>query len=158
MQRILGLEHYVVQAPRLRQRPPLRLIVSAHSAPQLPRDGERIRHRLPDAEFLEELARLDGTPAEVLENRELVELLMPTLRADFEAAETYVYAPGPLLACPVIAYGAHEDVNVPVEHVEKWREMTAGPFRLQMFAGGHFFLHTHRGELLAELRRELAAV
>jgi medium-chain acyl-[acyl-carrier-protein] hydrolase len=143
-------------ARRLRQRPPVKLVVSAHSAPPLAREREQFRHRLSDAEFIEELKRLDGTPAEVLENPELVELVMPMLRADFEAVETYAYAPEPPLACPTVAYGGREDVNVPAEHMEAWRELTTGPFRLHMFAGGHFYLNTHRNELLAELQRDLA--
>lgn len=146
-------------ARRLRSRPPVKLVVSAHSAPQLGLERTQFRHRLPDAEFIAELKRLDGTPAEVLENRELLELVLPTLRADFQAVETYAYdrEPQPPLACPLIGYGGTEDVNVPPAHVEAWGELTSGPFGTYIFPGGHFYLNTHRAELFAQLARDLRA-
>lgn len=148
---LLGFE----MARRLRSRPPVKLVVAAHSAPQTPGEREMFRHRLPDDQFIEELKRLDGTPAEVLENPELLELVLPTLRTDFQAVETYAYTPAPPLACPIVAYGGQRDVNVPVEHVEAWRELTTGPFLMHIFSGGHFFLNEQRSELFEQLRSDL---
>ncbi len=70
---------------------PLHLFVSAHRAPQLP-DPDPPIHTLPEAEFMEELRCLNGTPKEVLEQPELMELMLPILRADFALCETYIYA------------------------------------------------------------------
>lgn len=148
---LLGFE----MARRLRSRPPVKLVVAAHSAPQTAGTREVFRHRLPDDQFIEELMRLEGTPAEVLENRELVELLLPTMRADFQAVETYAYTPAPPLACPIVAYGGSRDANVPVAHIEAWRELTTGAFTMHVFSGGHFFLNDQRAELLEQLRRDL---
>jgi surfactin synthase thioesterase subunit len=46
-------------------------------------------------------------------------------------------------------------VNVPVEHIEAWREQTTGGFLMHVFSGGHFFLNDQRPELLEQLRRDL---
>jgi surfactin synthase thioesterase subunit len=54
---------------------------------------------LPEREFVEELPRLNGTPAEVLAGSELLDLMLPVLRADFEMAETYTPGEGGLLGC-----------------------------------------------------------
>jgi len=143
-------------ARRLRLRPPAKLIVSAHSAPQLARPREILRHRMSDPELTEEIARLGLTPAEVLENKELVELLLPVIRADFQAVETYAYTDEPPLACPLSAYGGREDVNVPPETIEAWSAQTTNTFRAHLFAGGHFYLNDLRAELLAQLQRDLA--
>src|SRR5262249_43042969 len=75
---------------------PVPLFASACAAPQV-RDCETPIHALPDAAFREELRRLGGTPALVLHNAELVDLLLPTLRADFAVCETYAYGDGPRL-------------------------------------------------------------
>jgi medium-chain acyl-[acyl-carrier-protein] hydrolase len=143
-------------ARRLRARPPAVLVVSANGAPQLEDPRERQRHRLSDPELIEEIARLDGTPPEVLENRELIQLLLPVLRADFEAIDTYAYTPAPPLSCRMAAYGGLQDVHIPPGEIEAWREQTTGAFRVHMFDDGHFFLNTQRAKLLAELQRDLA--
>ena len=70
------------------------LFVSCCRAPQLP-DPDPPIHQLSDREIVAELDRLGGTPREVIEHPELLTLLLPTLRADFELAERYVYTPGP---------------------------------------------------------------
>lgn len=142
-------------ARRLRARPPEVLVVSANSAPQLERSREVPRHRLSDAELVEELARLDGTPPEVLEHKELLEIMLPLLRADFEAIDTYAYTPEPPLSCRMSAYGGLQDVHIPPAGIEAWREQTTGAFRVRMFDDGHFFVNTQRAALLAELQRDL---
>ena len=71
---------------------PRHLFVSARRAPQLPQPKEDI-HVLPEREFLASIKKLGGTPEEVLKNEELMELFLPTLRADFTLLETYKYVP-----------------------------------------------------------------
>src|SRR5215472_12234850 len=82
---------------RDRGRPgPRRLFVSACRAPHLP-DLEPPISAAPTPEFVAELRRLNGMPAEVVEDEELMELLLPMLRADCEMSETYSYRPAPPL-------------------------------------------------------------
>ena len=61
---------------------PVHLFISGYRAPQVP-DPDPPIHALPEPEFLEELRRLNGTPEVVLENTELMQILLPALRADF---------------------------------------------------------------------------
>ena len=99
-------------ARRLRARQlavPQRMFVSGRRAPQLPPEDERRTFDLPKDEFVEELGRLNGTPREVLEHPELLELLLPILRADFSVCQTYVYAPGEPLDVPITVLGGLED-------------------------------------------------
>ncbi len=119
---------------------PLHLFVSGRRAPQLP-DDEPPTYNLPHDEFLEELRRLNGTPEEVLRHPEMMELLLPIIRADFSAVQTYDYRPGPPLDCPVTAFGGTEDHEVGRDDLEAWREQTSAGFSVQMFRGDHFFLH-----------------
>ncbi|HLG62383.1 MAG TPA: thioesterase domain-containing protein, partial [Ktedonosporobacter sp.] len=72
---------------------PVQVFVSAQRAPHLP-DPEPPVHALPDNEFIEELRHLNGTPTEILQNAEVLELTLPLLRADFAICETYHYVPG----------------------------------------------------------------
>src|SRR5262249_44475104 len=119
---------------------PVRLFVSACGAPQTrARRGGEIPPR-PAGEFWHEGGRLNGTPTGVLDDGELRELLLPTLRADFAVGETYRYAGGPPLTCPVCALGGLGDETVDRRDLDAWRVRTAGPFRRRLLPGDHFFL------------------
>jgi medium-chain acyl-[acyl-carrier-protein] hydrolase len=133
---------------------PAHLFVSGCKGPRIPRGGRPI-YGLPEAEFIEELRRLNGTPPEVLEHPELMRLMLPLLRADFELVETYEYLPGRLLNCPVSAYGGLEDFEVPGEQLGEWRAETTGAFNQRMFPGDHFYLHAAREQLVQMLSLDL---
>lgn len=134
---------------------PVHLFLSGRRAPQVP-DTEPLTYNLPDAEFIEELRHLKGTPSEVLEHPELMQLLLPLLRTDFEVCQTYQYVPGELLDCPMSVFGGLEDDGVLREHLEPWKELTSGPFILRMLPGDHFFLHSSEAVLLHVLARQFA--
>lgn len=136
-------------------RSPAQLFVSAHRAPQLP-DPDEPLHQLPDAELVERLRELNGTPPEVLAHAELLQLLLPLLRADFEACETYQYAPGAPLPCPISAFGGLRDPHVSREMLDAWGAQTSDGLTVRMFPGDHFFLNGDRQLLLASVARDLS--
>jgi medium-chain acyl-[acyl-carrier-protein] hydrolase len=133
---------------------PLHLFVSGRRAPQLP-DSESPTYNLPEPEFLAELSRLNGTPKEALEHPELMRLLLPLLRADFELVQTYRYTDRPPLNVPLTALGGIQDVDVSREQVEAWRVHTAARFVMRMLPGDHFFINTARPLLLQVLSMQL---
>jgi medium-chain acyl-[acyl-carrier-protein] hydrolase len=134
------------------------LFVSACGAPHLP-DPHAPIHALPEADFLKSLRALNGIPAEVVNHPELMDLLLPTLRADFEALEAYRYISNePALNCPIVALGGLEDPRVSRERLEGWAQQSNAFFRLQYFPGDHFFIHTTREAVLATLTAELSAL
>ena len=140
---------------RRRGRPlPSMLFVSGARAPQFR------RHHVPpsdptEEQFLAELRRLEGIPAEVLDNPELMAHVLPALRADAALYRHYLYADDEPLACPIRAYGGESDPNVRRKHLEAWREQTASSFRLRTFDGGHFFLQSSQDEFLRALAGDL---
>jgi medium-chain acyl-[acyl-carrier-protein] hydrolase len=139
---------------REQQPGPFQLFVSGCCAPHV-RLFDEITYNLPEPEFLAELRRLQGTPAEVLDNAELMQLMMPIIRADFKASQTYQHVPGPPLECGIRAYGGLKDEMVPREKVEAWSEHTSGSFRAQMLPGDHFFLNTSQSLLTRLIAQEL---
>lgn len=136
---------------------PIHLFVSGRRAPHIPRQ-DPITYNLPDNEFVEELKRLNGTPKEVLDHSELMQLMLPVLKADFEISETYKHSGGPLRGCPITAFGGKQDEEVPQDFLEAWREHTTGPFKQRMLPGDHFFLHASEQLLLAALNQELCSM
>jgi len=131
------------------------LCVAGARAPQY-----RLGHKPPaepsDDRLIDELRRLEGVPAEILDNPELLQVVLPALRADTELYRNYVYSPGAPLGCPIRAFGGVADPNVTREHLEAWAHQTTSSFRLRMFEGGHFFVDTARVEFLRALSLELA--
>jgi medium-chain acyl-[acyl-carrier-protein] hydrolase len=133
---------------------PVRLLVSADRAPQLPARHRPI-HALPEAEFLAELRRLNGTPGQLLDDKELMQIMLPVLRADFAAYQTYAYSPEPPLDCAISCFGGMQDQRVSRGELEAWRDQTRVACTLQLFRGDHFFLNTARPLLLQALSNEL---
>ena len=131
---------------------PVRLFVSAGRAPQIPHRNPPI-HSLPDKELLMELRRLKGTPSELLDHEELMEIMLPLLRADFALYETYAYSSEPALDCPISAFGGLQDHRVNESDLQAWRAQTSVSFSLRMFPGDHFFLK--QSLLLRALSQEL---
>jgi medium-chain acyl-[acyl-carrier-protein] hydrolase len=129
-------------------REPVALMVSGSSAPHL-EDTEPPLSTLPDEELLEQLQRLKGTPEAVLQDAELMALLLPVLRGDFELYESYAYRDEPPLACPIEAFGGEADVRVPVEDLDQWAAHTTSSFSRHMFHGDHFFVQSALPLLLA---------
>lgn len=136
---------------------PARLFISGHNAPQVPYADAPI-HDLPGPEFVEQIRRLNGMSKEVLESAELMQLLVPILRADLAVCETYVYEADRPLDCPISACGGLQDAVVSREHLEAWREQTSASFSLHMFPGDHFYLNTARPLLMRTLAQELFSV
>lgn len=136
---------------------PVHLFVSASRAPQIP-DPDPPIHTLPEPDFLNELRRYNGTPEAVLENTELMQLLIPTVRADFAVIETYVYTPAPPLDCPLTVFGGLQDWKADYKMLEPWGEQTNAAFSLKLFPGDHFFVHSAKSLLLQFLSQELEQI
>jgi medium-chain acyl-[acyl-carrier-protein] hydrolase len=136
---------------------PERLFLSAHRAPHLPKELPDI-HDGPDEEFYEGLRRLEGTPDELLANQELMELLLPALRADFAIAETYVLSPEPPLDCPMSVFGGLGDEVTGRDRLQPWDQYTTGDFKLRMVPGGHFFVEEARDLILRAVFHDLMPV
>jgi len=135
---------------------PHHLFVSAHRAAQLPNRHSRISD-LDDAEFVAAVnGRHGGVPPDVAANKELMDLMLPSLKADYRIFEDYRFAATPPLACPVTAFGGTADEYISQSELESWREQTSGAFSLRMFDGGHFFVNDLRPRVVATIVQGLA--
>jgi medium-chain acyl-[acyl-carrier-protein] hydrolase len=144
---------------RLHARQPKCLFVSGRRAPQLP-DSEPPLSGLPAADLVRELRRLNGTPAWVLECAELMEFILPTLRADFAVSETYLYRDEPPLDCPIHAFGGAGDPDAGHEDLVAWSRQTAGQFVLRIFPGDHFYFIPEAGQtaLFGALQQDMEEI
>ncbi|MGC9671050.1 thioesterase II family protein [Planosporangium sp. 12N6] len=130
------------------------LIVSGRQAPRAT-STRRTLWTLPDDEFVAAVGRMGGTPPEVFEHPDLLTMVLPALRADFELSETYRPLPGGRLTCAIAAYLGVDDPEVDRAGLLRWHEETTGEFTTRLFAGDHFYLAGGRPEVLSAVREDL---
>lgn len=135
-------------------RGPSHLFVSARVAAHLVPREEPI-HKMDRPRFIAALKDLGGTPPEVLDHEELMEMVEPLLRADLELNEGYQHREGTPFECPITAFCGAQDKEAGEEQMRRWEEMTTGAFRFHLFPQGHFFLDQARDELIAEICSDL---
>jgi medium-chain acyl-[acyl-carrier-protein] hydrolase len=133
---------------------PAHLFISATHAPHC-RKRDELLSTLPKDALIEKLHEFNGAPPEALRNEELMGLLLPTIRADFELCETYEYHHEAPLSCPITIYGGIEDHEVERERLAAWSEMTSGPSYIRMFPGGHFYIKTSQVIFLQSFASDL---
>jgi medium-chain acyl-[acyl-carrier-protein] hydrolase len=133
---------------------PRLLIASGHRAPRVPRSTPPM-HNAPDTEFVAHLRELGATPAEVVSSPDLLELMLPILRADFRACETYRPHRRPRLHINIAAYGGVGDADTSRDGLLAWRDETASECVLRMFPGGHFFVSDCTDRVVAMLEHDL---
>ena len=113
-------------------------------------------HAAPHAEFVAHLRELGATPPEVLESAELVDLMLPILRNDFRACETYHPPERPPLHTKIVAYGGLADEDIDREALLAWQHETRSRLALRLFPGGHFFVRECAGRVAITLQHDLA--
>lgn len=150
----LGFE-LIVALQRL-GRPAGHFFASGAGAPHLPTRNPA--PRLHDDQLRAHIAKLGGTPPELIANDELMELMLPVLRADFTLADTYCPPPGALLDCPMTAFCGDRDDEAPAPDVLAWQRHTRSTCVVRMLAGDHFFVHSARDALLSLIVSALSPI
>jgi medium-chain acyl-[acyl-carrier-protein] hydrolase len=135
---------------------PLLLIASASAAPSIGRDADPL-HTLDDEQLIARLEEAFGDlPAEVKNSRELMQMILPLLRADLEADETYEYRSGEPLACPILVL-AGTDEELDDEALAGWSRETTGAVQVRRVAGDHFFIRTAPDAVLRMVQDAIAS-
>lgn len=141
--------------------PPCHLFVAAIMAPQNERKLPAISE-LSDDEFIAQVqANFGGIPPQIANEPELLNMMLPALRADMHTIETYRYQPGEPLPCPITALGGSDDAVASMADLAGWAEQTSGQFRHRIFAGGHFFIRERYPQVMryvgAQMEQHVAA-
>jgi surfactin synthase thioesterase subunit len=138
-------------------RSPQALFVSGAIAPHMQMTRPK-RCNLPDSQFRRELRELGGTPEELFEDPAILDLFLPTLRADVTALDHYDFQPEDRLDTAVHVFGGAKDPDIDLEQLEYWRDVTRAETTIQVFPGGHFFLFTESSAFVASMSARLRSV
>ena len=137
---------------------PTHLFVGAARPPHLHKTDAPI-HLLEDKKFVDALRRrVNGIPEAVLRSPDLLQALLPTLRADLALCERYLYARGEPLDCPISALGGEQDQTIELQQLAGWRVHTRASFDLQRFPGNHFFIAEARTPVLRSIITALSKI
>ncbi len=137
---------------------PEALFVAARVAPTVKDKRDPPMHQLPDAAFVEQLSKFDGTPQRILQDKEFMELVLPVLRADFQINENYLYTNHQPLTCQISAFRGAQDDLMTYEDVTEWQKETTGQFTLRTLPNGHFFIHNAKDLFLQVLQHDIRKV
>lgn len=164
-----GVQSFEV-AQRLRREyglEPVHLFVAGGRSPQIYNDAQfsidvqqfnhetgRAEHELDESDFIEMLREVNFANNKALfEDKEMRDIMLPIIQADYEINNYYRYSPTPPLNTPITAIGGRIDPYVTGEHIYGWKEHTTGEFKVHFCAGDHYFME-HQGDLLTRIAAE----
>jgi surfactin synthase thioesterase subunit len=134
---------------------PVALFASGRRAPSRVRYEDV--HLRDDDQVIAEIRRLGGTDSSLLEDDTMRDFIMPALRGDYTAIETYRMRTDTKLSCPVVVLVGDSDPQVTAAEADAWREHTTGQVDVHTFPGGHFYLLDHAAAVLKIVEETLAA-
>ncbi|MBF0468913.1 MAG: thioesterase, partial [Desulfamplus sp.] len=138
---------------------PKHLFFSSRQGPSVSiKDQTRYLHLLPQDQFVTMAMEYGGIPREVAAEKELMDLFVPIMKADFQAVGQYVHEPATPFDIPVtVLIGSNEKTTS--DDAMKWQEVTRQKISMIKFPGGHFFIFDHLPEICeiisASLERDL---
>lgn len=133
---------------------PEALFVLGALSPERLHEGTESLHGLDSDAFWTEIARIGGTPVEILRDREMRALFEPALRQDFRLCGSYRHADdGFRLSCPIHVFVAQDDHLVDAGSALDWARHSTGPTRLHMLDGGHMLPAPAFAALPARIRQ-----
>ena len=128
---------------------PRALIASACRAPHLPNQAPVHPERLDDDALVAAIKARGGTQDGILDEPELREIILPSIRADFAIDDAYRHADDTRLTCPIAVIGGTEDPIVPVGMLDSWATATTSAVTVETLPGDHFYFQQQLPRFLA---------
>ncbi|OEV04861.1 thioesterase II family protein [Streptomyces oceani] len=128
-----------------------RIFASGRRAPSRLRD-EQV-HKKDDDGIVAELRAMAGTDPQILGDEELLRMILPAIRSDYTAIETYAAPEDRTVAAPISAFVGDDDPKTTVEEAADWERHTTAECELRVFGGGHFYLADRSAEVISLLRK-----
>jgi surfactin synthase thioesterase subunit len=130
---------------------PRHLFLSGRRAPG-PVHGETPLSRLPAEAFVDAIAsRYGGIPRQIMDDKELLDLFLPVIRADIATIERYSCPTRPPLDVTMTLIGGTADPQCTGEAWAGWGSTTTKHVEHLRFAGDHFYLQSQLGPLAEAL-------
>lgn len=130
--------------------PPQKVFISACLPPHEIKQRSPI-YDLSEKKFISVVKSYGGLPKAITENRDMLNLLLPRLRADFKLFETSTCLENSLIQTPICVFSAKKDSIAPSKKIIGWNNYTQGECISKVFHGDHFYYQTNTRELVTEI-------
>ncbi|GMK39952.1 thioesterase [Paenibacillus sp. CCS19] len=111
-----------------------------------------------DDDIMTKLRDLGGTPKEILEQPELLNIILPTIRADFMLCSNYKPRVNFLkLRSSIHVFGGMQDATVSDQDAAQWAAHTDNRFAYKPYEGGHFFIHDYLSDIVQSIHVSMLA-
>lgn len=151
----IALEIYYFLSKKTKKMP-IHIFFSGNRAPHCSNKEKKIGH-LSDKEFINEIYRMGGTPKDIFENKELSEIFLPILRADYKVLENYAFIEkDEKIKCPVTVLSGDSD-NIDIDDLTMWQELVEDKikFDIEMVIGDHFFIMSSVDKICTIINKSL---
>jgi surfactin synthase thioesterase subunit len=132
-------------ARRLQPRNLRALFISGHGAPD--RIPVTNVWSWPTRAFIQRVAQDGFLPGFIAEDEELLELILPALRADYEAVETYRPQDGARIDVEITGILGEGETGVSRDDLAAWSRFTSAGLRMHFMPGGHNLLLDHAADV-----------
>ncbi|EMY6536364.1 thioesterase [Salmonella enterica] len=133
---------------------PIHLFISGLAPPQLRKINNFNKTRT-NNELINLMEQLGGTHSEILSNKELMGLILPALRSDFQIADNWFVEDVFDLSIPLTILGGDADNEVPEESLTYWSAYTTKKTTIKIYSGDHFFINTNKYQILNDISTQL---
>ena len=123
---------------------PRYLFVSGQTAPYLIKPDNR--YSLPDDKFIELLRQMEGTPEELLSDKDFIHFFLPIVKTDFQAIANYYHVTSHPFNVPITVLLGNKE-NISNEDAANWQMETNEEITIHRFDGGHFFIFNQTEEI-----------
>ncbi|GKX65194.1 thioesterase II family protein [Inconstantimicrobium mannanitabidum] len=132
--------YYKIDAMQVKK--PKHIFFSGYKAPNILRKKENI-YTLPNYDFMNKVIEFGGTPEDVINNKELLDLFIPILKNDFKILETYEYIEKEKkIQCDISILNGKQD-SITLKDILAWNKHGGAKCRIYEFDGNHFFINSN---------------
>lgn len=132
---------------------PLHLFFSGAKAPYM-LQYEPAAHLFEKEELIASLHKMGGIPERILNNDNLMRILEPIVRADFQVINTYEYKSAGAMDIPIsVIVGSDEGISY--QQAQLWQRETTLKINVNEFQGDHFFIFHHAAEIMELIHSRL---
>lgn len=133
---------------------PKHIFFCGYKAPHISPNEECIS-KLSDKEFLKKINEYGGTPQEILDNNEILEIFLPILRNDFKSIDTYKYAERNVkIDCDISILTGSND-NIQSNELIEWQYHTNKSCTFYTVKGNHFFINSNYTKVISIVNKTL---
>jgi medium-chain acyl-[acyl-carrier-protein] hydrolase len=137
-------------------RGPRALFVAGCPAPDVPIPPPL--YDLPRPELLAWLTSIGGIDEEVIRTPQLLDVVLPTLRADLAMMDMYAHRAGAPLPWPIFVFAGDADPVVDPRDYLGWSAHTTAECQIETMVGSHFFIDEHVPEIIRRIEFAVLAV